>query len=114
VTDLVVVRKGNSLNKLTIAPGRIEMKLQDDVTPEGEAWFRKFAELVVMDASIHLPEWLAAHSIGEARTMRGRFRRDEHHDRMAISLTIHHDGRRRVVKTYYSDVFGLPSPPVSP
>lgn len=109
MTDLKIVRKGNSLNKLTIAKDRLEMKLQDDVSPEAEAWLRKFAELIVMDATIYLREW--KDSSFDGRTMRGRFRRKPSESRMTISLSIHSAGRVVVVKTYYSDKFGLPVPP---
>jgi hypothetical protein len=109
VTDLKVVRKGNSLNKLTIAKDRIEMKLQDDVSPEGEAWLRKFAEFVVMDATIYLREW--KDSTFNGRTMRGRFQKDKERACIKISIGIHDGGHVKVVKTYYSDKSGLTEPP---
>lgn len=107
MTDLQVVRKGNSLNKLTVAKGRIELKLQDDVSSEAEAWLRKFAELVAMDGLIYIHEW--KDSVFDGRTMRGRFRRDRFRDRdrLTISLSVHDAGRVRVVKTYYSDQMGM-------
>ncbi len=103
MTDLQVVRKGNSLNKLTVAKNRIELKLQDDVSPQAEAWLRKFSELVAMDGLIYLHEW--KDSTFDGRTMRGRFRRDG--QRLIISLSIHDAGRVKVVKTYYSDQMGM-------
>jgi hypothetical protein len=65
IPEIVVLRKGNLKNRLTVTPQRITLKLRDDVSEEQESHLRIFATLV---AQRTLPIYF--------RAMRGSFSKD--------------------------------------
>jgi len=65
IPEVVILRNGNQRNRLTVAPGRITLKLKQEVTEEEVKHLSLFATMV---AQRTLPIFL--------RTMRGCFSKD--------------------------------------
>jgi len=101
-SEIKVVRKGNLQNKLTIAKGRVEVKLRDDVTPGGEVWILEMAQKVVQDVR---------ENVSMERTLRGTFKRMKDYQVIRISMSAGDYSKRETLKSYNSSVLGMSEPP---
>ena len=95
-----IVRKGTTTNKLTIAKDRIELKLTDQATAEGEKWLLSFSEKIVEEVSKSPSEF----------TLRGRFEWNPSRQRVTLGLGWG-ERAQKDVRYFYSDKMGMTLPP---
>ena len=96
MAEITVVRKGTTTNKLTIAKGRIELKVTDQVGPLSEIWLYNFAQKVVDEVAKN-PSQV---------TLRGRFKRYGLQQQLSLQLGWGFRGQKDL-RYFYSDQMGM-------
>jgi len=96
VTEITVVRKGTTTNKLTIAKDRVELKVTDQVGPLSEIWLYNFAQKVVDEVAKNPSEV----------TLRGRFKRYGLQQQVSLQLGWGFRGQKDL-RYFYSDHMGM-------
>ena len=96
MTEITVVRKGTTTNKLTIAKDRVELKVTDQVGPLSEIWLYNFAQKVVDEVAKNPSEV----------TLRGRFKRYGLQQQVSLQLGWGFRGQKDL-RYFYSDHMGM-------
>lgn len=99
MNNIQVLRNGTTKNKITIANGHIEVRLQDGLSPQTEQWLILFSGMIVDDV---------AKGLSFNNTLRGKFYR--HPEKKAIVIDLR-ARNKRLVKSYISSDYPLPSVP---
>lgn len=100
MAEINIVRKGTTTNKLTIAKGRVELKLTDQVGPEGEKWLNSFSQKIVEEVAKEPCEF----------TLRGRFQRYGVQQQIVLQLGWGYRGQKEL-RYFYSDHMGMTPAP---
>lgn len=100
MAEIQIVRKGTTTNKLTIAKDRVELKVTDQASGEGEKWLVSFSQKVMEEVAKSPSEF----------TLRGRFDWNEKSQQMNLGLGSGQRGQKDI-RWFYSNNMGMPLPP---